>query len=346
MPTSRISNTILDPIGSPVANAVVVAKLMPFASFRINTFTEVARQVQTTTNASGFWQLDLERQSNINPADTTWWEVTEYIPDAKGGSRTWNISVGASDQTLYASLITPAYSQPIIISTDQATYLTQQSADARYQALSAIGATPNVIEPDDAASAGVSTSAARADHEHGIVAATASGLTNLSANAEGVATSFARSDHTHAITWNPPACRLTNTASQNVATSTRTAITFNTETYDTDSMHSTSVNTDRITINTAGLYVVTAHLEFPANAGAGVRQTEIRLNGSDATLLAIQGTYPGAAGVIAAVSCTVKLAVADYLQCTAFQNCGATLAVGGTAQYQMQFAATWIGTGN
>lgn len=221
MPTSRISNTILDPIGSPVANAVVVAKLMPFASFRISTFTEVARQVQTTTNSSGFWQLDLERQSNINPADTTWWEVTEYIPDAKGGSRTWNISVGASDQTLYASLITPAYSQPIIISTDQATYLTQQSADARYQALSAIGATPNVIEPDDAASAGVSTSAARADHEHGIVAAAPSSVGVTSSNSEGVATSFARSDHVHDIlngaasTWSPVVTQ-SNTPAQTV----------------------------------------------------------------------------------------------------------------------------------
>ena len=36
---------------------------------------------------------------------------------------------------------------------DYSQFLTQAAADARYQALAAIGATPNTIEPDDAATA-------------------------------------------------------------------------------------------------------------------------------------------------------------------------------------------------
>lgn len=58
---------------------------------------------------------------------------------------------------------------------------------------------PTTIQPDDAASPGVGTSAAREDHTHAIVAATPGSILIGDAAAEGVATSFARSDHTHAF---------------------------------------------------------------------------------------------------------------------------------------------------
>lgn len=189
MATSTISNTITDPNGVAVASVPVTVRLMPAGGFRIDTFTEVARVVTTTTNGSGTWSLALERNSNITP-DNSWYEIVEDVPGTAGGKRVWNIQVGASDQTVLASLVTPAER----FATDN--YLTQTSADARYQALGGLSsATPNTIEPDDAASAGVSTSASRADHEHGIVAAAASSIGT--ANSEGAATSFARSDHVH-----------------------------------------------------------------------------------------------------------------------------------------------------
>lgn len=62
---------------------------------------------------------------------------------------------------------------------------------------------PNVIEPDDAAAAGVINFAARRDHAHGIVAAVAGASTFADAAAEGSATSFARSDHKHSREANP-----------------------------------------------------------------------------------------------------------------------------------------------
>lgn len=46
-------------------------------------------------------------------------------------------------------------------------YLTQASADARYQALGSLGsATPTQVDAGDTGTAGVSSSAARQDHEH------------------------------------------------------------------------------------------------------------------------------------------------------------------------------------
>ncbi len=79
---------------------------------------------------------------------------------------------------------------------DYSQFLTQAAADARYQALGSLGSsTPSTIDPDDAGSAGVSTSAARQGHEHPIT--TAVPVAIGAALAEGVATSFARSDHVH-----------------------------------------------------------------------------------------------------------------------------------------------------
>jgi hypothetical protein len=63
-----------------------------------------------------------------------------------------------------------------------------------------LGGTPSTIEPDDAAAAGSSSSGARSDHVHAIVAAAAGTIQPDDAAAEGSATSFARSDHTHGIT--------------------------------------------------------------------------------------------------------------------------------------------------
>lgn len=60
---------------------------------------------------------------------------------------------------------------------------------------------PNVIQPDDPAAAGSAATAARRDHEHGVVcAAPAVNLSVSTTNTEGGATSFARSNHSHAIT--------------------------------------------------------------------------------------------------------------------------------------------------
>lgn len=193
MATSTISNTILDLEGNAVASVPVVVTLMPSGGFRSDTFTEVARQVTTTTDSNGLWSLSLERNSNIVP-EGTFYVVDEHIPTDKGGATSHAIEVGLANESLRASLISnlPEFTND--------NFLTQEAADARYQALGSLGSgTPVTIEPDDAGTAGVSTSASRADHEHPIVTAapTTVDLDGTGSLAEGVATSFARSDHKH-----------------------------------------------------------------------------------------------------------------------------------------------------
>ena len=57
--------------------------------------------------------------------------------------------------------------------------------------------TPGAIQPDDAASDGVASTAARSDHRHSVAAASAGTISG--SNAEGTSTSFARADHDHAL---------------------------------------------------------------------------------------------------------------------------------------------------
>lgn len=320
MATSTITNTITGPSGTALSGVLVEVRLMPSGGFRESDFSEVARLVTTTTNGSGVWSLALERNSNITP-DNSWYEVTEHIPVASGGKRVWNIAVGDSNQSLLASLVTPASQQPTVVPAGTV-YLDQASADARYQALGSLSSTaPNTIEPDDAASAGVSSSAARYDHEHGIVTAAASSI--ATANAEGSATSFARSDHTHQ--FNPPRAEASRNSTQSITNGAWNLVTFNVETVDTDTLFTTGSG-DRFTCVTAGRYEVIFTASFAAN-NTGTRGWAIAKGTTVASGFRGLDLRPAVQtfGTSAAVSAEVVLAVGETVSCQVFQNSGGAL---------------------
>lgn len=192
MTTSTITGTIKDGSGTALEGVKVVCRLFPRPAFVSATGVEVSPSVETTTNSSGVYTLALERTAGITPSDS-YYEITEYISDRYGGPIKHVIQVGSSNQSVLAALVsTPP-------SPDPNTYLTQAAADARYQQLTGYGVAGDLstIDPDDSASAGALSTAARSDHQHAIVAATAGASRPNDAAAEGNATSFARSNHTH-----------------------------------------------------------------------------------------------------------------------------------------------------
>ena len=182
MATSNISNTILDLSGSAVSDVVVVARLKPGPGFRIYEGTEVASQITTTSSSTGAWSLTLEQNEPANPVVATklgispsgsYYEIEEQIPDAKGGLKSWTVTVGTTSQTLYAALVTtlPADVGP--------TYLTQTSGDARYSQLGNIGSTSTTAVAATA-SQGTASSAARSDHIHNLGSVVDSSTVELS----------------------------------------------------------------------------------------------------------------------------------------------------------------------
>jgi len=113
---------------------------------------------------------------------------------------------------------------------------------------------------------------------------------------------------------------------------TSTAIDLGSEDYDTDTMHSTSSNTQRVTINTAGLYRIVANGNWAVNA-TGTRMLQVRKNSADSnvggTQLFVRRMAAATAGGSSAlnVSFEVRLAANDYLELFTFQDSGGTLDV-------------------
>lgn len=143
--------------------------------------------------------------------------------------------------------------------------------------------------------------------------------------------------------FDPPRCFVYNSTNISITTSgTPQAITFDTEVEDTGAMHSTSVNTSRITVPTGGngWYRFGGCVRFAASA-TGYRELKIRANGvtdlviqrapnsgaTDDSRVAIHGEYPLVAG--------------DYIELVATQNSGGALNATAVVPYSPSFYAIW-----
>lgn len=147
---------------------------------------------------------------------------------------------------------------------------------------------------------------------------------------------------------NPPACRVTNTAVQSVGNAAWTAMTFDTELFDTDSMHSTSSNTSRITATTAGLYLFTGAIAWTANA-TGQRGCAFRKNSSGTNNPTDSGSlYTAVTNTTATytpAAMLIKLAAADYVELVGYQSSGGPLNTADQTLGFHYFAAVWVGLG-
>ena len=140
---------------------------------------------------------------------------------------------------------------------------------------------------------------------------------------------------------NPPRCQLYQTATTNMSTSgTASVILFDTEQYDTDSMHSTSSNTSRITCNAAGLYVVEATLGFAANA-TGFRRLDLRKNGGATPFAAVSHAAAPTLSTGVSVTAEVQLSVGDYIEMFGTQTSGGALASVAAIAWT-SFSARWV----
>jgi hypothetical protein len=144
---------------------------------------------------------------------------------------------------------------------------------------------------------------------------------------------------------NPPACRVYNSASIVVANTTWTALTFDTERYDTAAMHSTASNTSRLTAPVAGLYLITGHIAWGNNA-VGERLVAIRHNdATDIANVSLFGTAGSTSSLMKTVSTVWKMAASDYVELRVYQSAGGSLTVLFTTALSPEFSMTWIGLG-
>jgi len=136
-------------------------------------------------------------------------------------------------------------------------------------------------------------------------------------------------------------CRVYNDAAIVVSNSTQYTLTYNSELYDTDTMHSIVDATDRITVTTAGVYIVWANVQFAYDAD-GIRTVYLKHNG-DIVGLVQQNPVGGSATTLMQVSTIYDCEAADYFQVVVEHNAGGNLNVNSSAQFSPHFAAQRIG---
>lgn len=145
-------------------------------------------------------------------------------------------------------------------------------------------------------------------------------------------------------THNIARCQVKNSATQAVAHNTNTILTFDTENFDTDAMHSTASNTGRITFNTPGTYRVSATVTLVTpGTGAGVYTSIfIRKNGATTLRGSTTPTVNAAVDTLVTVSTLVSAVAGDYVEAMVYQNTG--VSVNAQLGEGTVLEAEWAGT--
>lgn len=134
-------------------------------------------------------------------------------------------------------------------------------------------------------------------------------------------------------------CSVYKSTVQSINNSTYTALTWDLENYDTDSIHSTSSNTSRFTVPTGkgGKWLLSGTLQYTANA-TGQRGGAIYVNG-------VLYCYTNQLNATSALDCILSSAVvlnlsaADYVEIYGWQNSGGALDIkGNTTGSIVQFS--------
>jgi hypothetical protein len=135
--------------------------------------------------------------------------------------------------------------------------------------------------------------------------------------------------------------RVYNNADISVANASTVAVTFNSERYDTSAIHSTSVNTDRLTLPFAGKWRFGATVNWDANA-TGTRALLIEKNGS--TFHAYVDRAANAAGGTPMIIAGEDVfAINDYIRLMVVQNSGGSLNLKSQANYSPEFWCSFAG---
>lgn len=126
-------------------------------------------------------------------------------------------------------------------------------------------------------------------------------------------------------------CRAYNDGTQSIPNNSSTAVTFNTDEWDTDAIHDTGSNTSRFTVPSgkAGKWSFTWKVGFASNT-TGNRVVFLRKNGgTDSNNVigsSIEFTPPSTIHLQG--SSSVDLAVGDYIELFIYQNSGGGLDIG------------------
>jgi len=142
------------------------------------------------------------------------------------------------------------------------------------------------------------------------------------------------------LKWATPAsgstfvgCQVYRTTNLSASNGTTTSITYDSEVLDTDGFHSTSTNTDRLTVPTGkgGKYLFNAQISWAGNA-TGVRELRLhKFTPSESNANIVGNNPPDASAFLQQLSWVQDLAAGDYVVFKVEQTSGGSLNVTGAA---------------
>ena len=112
-----------------------------------------------------------------------------------------------------------------------------------------------------------------------------------------------------------------------VLDNTNTYLPWDTESFDTDTMHDTVTNNSRLTATSAGKYIVGGHVEWAANA-TGYREVVLFKNRTS-IISRVLTDIDSAVTHIQAITGIVSLVASDYAELRVYQNSTATVNITG-----------------
>ncbi len=139
-----------------------------------------------------------------------------------------------------------------------------------------------------------------------------------------------------------PGCRVIRTTNQSIPNTAITNIILDSEHYDNDNMWEGVTNPERITIQTAGIYLVIGQVHWAANA-AGFRALVLQHSVAGFISRVDTGINPTTDDCRHQISTTWQCDLGDFFQLSVYQNSGAPLDALYHANQSPVFSATRIG---
>lgn len=141
------------------------------------------------------------------------------------------------------------------------------------------------------------------------------------------------------------ACRVFSSATQSISDSTITAITFDSENYDTSAIHAGG-NPTRMTASATGYWRFTGGTSWDTNT-SNLRYLWWRKNGSTEVNGGMVQQTPNAGGIAMFTSVTLSLSATDYIELMCYQTSGGARTIGGTVadiKFESWLEAAYLGS--
>jgi len=136
--------------------------------------------------------------------------------------------------------------------------------------------------------------------------------------------------------------RVVDTAAQSINNATYTALTWDTESYDTDAFHSTSSNTSRFTIpaGKGGKYLLNCQMIWQSSSNTGARTISLYKNG--AIILEREFSLSTRGNLSMAIDSVQNAVATDYFEIFVYQTNGSAINADKTSAYS-EFSISYLG---